>query len=416
MVGGVFSTAGDVPVRNIAQWSVLAAAETGDAAAAWTTLGAETPLGAGEVMSLAIYKDRLVVGGRFATAGLTAVNSIAQFDGTAWSGFGIGIRDAFDVLGEVRALSVVGNDLIAGGDFTLAGSVAASNIAAWDGAAWRALGTGANGAINALAEYNGQLVVGGDFNLVGGIVTADIAQWDGTVWSAVGGGIDSTISSVDALVAYKNVLIIGGNFDAVGGVTAIGVAQWDGTAWSTLGTGLGLPAGTPFVYALALYNNNVLAAGRFTTAGDVTSNCIAVWDGAAWSGLGTGIGGEVHALAVTPANTIYAGGDFETATGVATNGLALWNGTAWTSLGFVGVYDADRDVNALLLTTAFVPEEQEGESGTAAPFETWVYIVAIAGILLVNALITYFIARSVSRKAKASDDEERAPLVKGGLN
>ena len=253
VVGGVFSTAGDVPVRNIAQWSVAAAAETGDAAAAWSTMGAETPLGAGVVRSLAVYKERLVVGGSFATAGLTAVNSIAQFDGVAWSGFGIGIRDSFDLVGDVRVLGVFGNDLVAGGDFTLAGSVAASNIAAWDGTAWRALGTGANGWVHALAEYNGQLVVGGDFNLVGGVLTADIAQWDGSVWSAVGGGIDSTISSVEALVVHNNVLIIGGNFDAVGGVAAIGIAQWDGTTWSTLGAGLGLPAGTPFVYALALY-------------------------------------------------------------------------------------------------------------------------------------------------------------------
>ena len=149
----------------------------------------------------------------------------------------------------------------------------------------------------------------------------------------------------------------------------------------------------------------------------MTANCIAVWDGAAWSALGAGIGGEVHALAVTAANTIYAGGDFETATGVTTHGLTEWNGTAWSSLGFVGVYDINRDVNALLVTNAFVADDQESEvpAGTTAPFETWVYIVAIVGILLVNALITYFIARSVSRKGKA-DDEERAPLVKGGLN
>ena len=39
--------------------------------------------------------------------------------------------------------------LIIGGEFSVAGTVPASNVAAWDGAVWRALGEGTNGPVKA---------------------------------------------------------------------------------------------------------------------------------------------------------------------------------------------------------------------------------------------------------------------------
>jgi hypothetical protein len=42
--------------------------------------------------------------------------------------------------------------LVAGGWFSEAGGEAASNVAAWDGAAWQALGTGVPMEVHALAQ------------------------------------------------------------------------------------------------------------------------------------------------------------------------------------------------------------------------------------------------------------------------
>ena len=51
----------------------------------------------------------------------------------------------------VSALAVSGSDLYAGGDFTTAGGSAANNIAQWNGSSWSALGSGMNGSVYALA-------------------------------------------------------------------------------------------------------------------------------------------------------------------------------------------------------------------------------------------------------------------------
>jgi hypothetical protein len=88
--------------------------------------------------------------------------------------------------GGVYALAVSGTTLYAGGGFTTAGGVTANRIAAWDGSAWSALGSGIagsfafsrNGAsIFALAaDGSGHLFVGGDFSLAGTNVSPYIAQ------------------------------------------------------------------------------------------------------------------------------------------------------------------------------------------------------------------------------------------------
>jgi hypothetical protein len=54
--------------------------------------------------------------------------------------------------------------------------------------------------------------------------------------------------------------------------------------------------------------------GQFTTAGGVVANGIAKWNGSSWSALGSGMNGEVRALAVSGSG-LYAGGLFTTAGG-----------------------------------------------------------------------------------------------------
>ena len=62
------------------------------------------------------------------------------------------IAAASGVNNTVRALAVLPNgDLIAGGDFTTAGGTTVNSIARWNGAAWSALGAGMNNFVTALA-------------------------------------------------------------------------------------------------------------------------------------------------------------------------------------------------------------------------------------------------------------------------
>ena len=78
---------------------------------------------------------------------------------------------------------------------------------------------------------------------------------------------------------------------------------------------------------------NLYAGGFFTTAGGVSANYIAKWDGSSWSALGSGIDNLVLALAVDGAGNLYAGGSFTTAGGVIANNIAKWDGSGWSALG-----------------------------------------------------------------------------------
>jgi hypothetical protein len=90
--------------------------------------------------------------------------------------------------GDVWALAVLPNgDLVAGGDFTTAGGVAASYIARWSGTLWSPLGSGISGDVYALAVLpNGDLVAGGSFTIAGGVPSGYWAHWTdtGIPWAA----------------------------------------------------------------------------------------------------------------------------------------------------------------------------------------------------------------------------------------
>ena len=58
--------------------------------------------------------------------------------------------------------------------------------------------------------------------------------------------------------------------------------------------GFGLGDGRLILYALAVSGTNLYAGGWFTTAGGVSANYIATWDGSAWSALGSGVSWQVE--------------------------------------------------------------------------------------------------------------------------
>jgi hypothetical protein len=134
-----------------------------------------------------------------------------------------------------------------------------------------------------------------------------IARWNGSAWQPLGSGMNSTVV---ALTAYNDQLIAGGDFSSAGEVACHNIALWDGSAWQPLGEGL-----PNWVEALAVYNDELIAGGLFTTGGDVTYNHIAQWDGSTWRTLGTGLSGvldtDVFALTVY-SDELIAGGQFAT--------------------------------------------------------------------------------------------------------
>jgi hypothetical protein len=76
----------------------------------------------------------------------------------------------------------------------------------------------------------------------------------------------------------------------------------------------GVPGATGRVRAAVVDGTgNLYISGDFTLAGDViVTNGIAKWNGTNWSALGSGVNGDVRALAVSGSD-LYVGGNFTTA-------------------------------------------------------------------------------------------------------
>ena len=72
------------------------------------------------------------------------------------------------------------------------------------------------------------------------------------------------------------------------------------------------------VNVLAVSGSDIYAGGSFTTAGGVSVNYIAKWNGSAWSALGSGMNYLVDALVV--GHRRVCGGLFTTAGGVVPAG------------------------------------------------------------------------------------------------
>jgi trimeric autotransporter adhesin len=279
--------------------------------------------------------EHLVVGGNFTIAGAVRASGIALFDPVTsqWSQLG-------NLTGRVMALAVLPNgDLVAGGRSLRIGTVDAHCVARWDGSAWNPLGAGisipgpmTNRDVRAFAVHpNGDLIVGGQFGLAGGVPAGCIARWDGSTWHAMGDlFIAFFLPSCDAVVALPNGdVIAGGIFVSAGGVACNHVARWNGATWDAMSGGVTSP-GLGYVRTLSQRaNGDVIAGGFFSAVGGVPAQNIARWNGSSWSSLGAGLGNPAYASRELPNGDLLAGGNSL----VGTESVARWDGVAWSAFG-----------------------------------------------------------------------------------
>ncbi len=187
------------------------------------------------------------------------------------------------------------------------------------------------------------LVVGGSFRIAGTSVVNGIATYDfvtGT-WSGLGSGMVGTVQfgistmSVNALATLPNGdLVAGGTFHTAGGVSANNIARWDGNGWSAFGSGTsGGGANGPGVYALTtLANGDLVVGGTFAMAGGVNASRLARWDGANWNAMWSTtspFAGDVFALTTLANGHLVVGGG---------NSLARWDGATWSNVGSGGPF------------------------------------------------------------------------------
>jgi hypothetical protein len=342
--GGQFQITGVPGTDHIARWD----------GTSWMPLGSGVQYGGiTSVNALAVFDEglgpRLFVGGDFTSASGVPANRIARWDGSAWSALGNGVSGGNAIVTALANCDLgSGPALYTSGQFTSAGGAGASHIARWNGTSWSSLGSGL--AVEALAlcafdEGSGvpALFAVGLFQSAGGNPAAHyIARWNGS-WSAVGGGLDLLASAAAVLDDGQGPkLYVGGLFHLAGSVGSEFIARWDGAQWLPLSTGRGTGGQLGQVWALSVISTSagdeLFAGGAFTSVGTLPASSIARWSGGAWTSLGSGIDGNVYALA-SSANgpgggpELYAGGVFGLAGGATANCLARWDGSGWSAVG-----------------------------------------------------------------------------------
>ncbi len=335
-IAGQFYTAGGVSARGIVSWN----------GSSFDTLSSDFN-SAVDIYELLTYNDELIVYGNFWNHTDDSISGIASYDTTGtWSGLDEGVHTYV-----VSSLCNYEDKLFVGGSFDDVDSVVTLNdyCVFWDGSNWTS-GTGLNGAIRALTVFGSNVVAGGDFTIANSSEVNYVAQWNGTAWSGLSTGLSDTVY---ALTVHDDTLYAGGDF---------GVSEWSGTAWSDKGSlgntiytlasyytdliaggadelvwwdetnsqwddvGSGLNAGG-VVYALDTLDGNLYAGGKFTSP----STNIAYWDNS-WHAMSTGTNDTVFALAEFDGDMIVAGA-FTTAGGSSASKIASWSGSSWSQLG-----------------------------------------------------------------------------------
>jgi len=357
-IGGQFTQVGSLPADSFAWWDGQAWHATSDNFNDW-------------IMTLSATDDRLFAGGFFTFINGLRVNRVASWDETAWDCLGSGFLTATSVFGfgdrllvsgerpyegvtadslyawdgrdwarlgpaagtprGVLAYAVLGNDLVVGGQFSVAGM---QNVARWNGLAWSKLGTIDNGRVTALAVYNGDLYAGGDFSLGGNRYS--FGRWTGTTWQPLG---ISRVVSINSMCVHNGLLYMGGSFGSLAGFPSQNIAAWNGS--SLVSVGNGLPTG--WVNAISVFEGDLVVGGLFTSAGATSASKIARWNGTEWSVIGSGVSSNVKTIA-EHGNRLFAG--------LEDGRLCAWDGTVWTTVAtvlppFAGLFSQNGELAVL---------------------------------------------------------------------
>lgn len=183
IIGGALSVFteidGEFIASGLARWNGVSWQAVGDA-------GVQNVL---RVSALGVYNGELIIGGRFSSVGDVDALNVARWDGDEWRalGSGIGTTDFFSP--NVYALHEYNGTLVVGGTFAMAGGLVADGLARWDADEWSTFGDGAD--VYGLSDYQNGLVVGGSFSQIGNLRSNDVVMWIDCPMTCIGDVVEN---------------------------------------------------------------------------------------------------------------------------------------------------------------------------------------------------------------------------------
>lgn len=314
VAGGTFNIGG---VYGTAKWD----------GSQWSAVG--NGVSGGQAFAIKYFNDSVYLGG------LYSYHRVSKLHNNAWVTLGQGVCIEYDggCLPGVQCFEVYNGELYIGGEFkNICNQPCCNNttdvangIVRWDGFTLNQVGNPPGvqplltfgTCIKTMKAYNGYLYVGGYFSGAGGMPSWSLARWDGTNWSSVTTQILNMINS----------MVIKDDYIYMGGIS--GVVERLNLNTLVLDT-FGILNNHASVYAIAIYNDDIVIAGRnITTVNGLAIKNIARWNGSSWSSFGTGVtdfpsdDGSINALEVIGCD-LYVGGHFNDAGGLTVNSVAKW--------------------------------------------------------------------------------------------
>ena len=315
------------------------------------------------------------IGGAFNAVGGVARTGLAHIksDATVDPAFNVDIA-----VGSVRTIAVHGTSVYLAGSFTTVATVPRSGLAAV-GAADGALVAGFNpvvtptGSVSALAFIGNNVVAGGEFTAIGGGTDENLAQIDGATGAIVPAWAPAPNGAVNVIVTSGDLVYVGGEFQTIGGMPRSRVAALNAT-----GAMMGLPtdwapAPDNAVSQIAIANNSVYIAGAFANVGATPRQGLAAIDTAGtgalrdWNPTLAPSMSVVTALGAS-ADTVYVTGTFNKVGDSIRNGAAAFSAAG---TGALTPWDPNPDaaVGGLALSgeSVVLGGNQRGLGGLARP-------------------------------------------------
>ncbi len=197
-----------------------------------STVDSDGDINGGVYALAADSNGTLYAGGQFSNMDtIPQADHVAAFDGS-WHAMGSGTGPGLGAVDSyVRSLTASGTDVYIGTDSVNVAQIAnADHVARWNGSAWSAVGSNTAGTdgwfpgvsfINALTTSGPMLFAAGSFQNANGVATADnIAYFDGATWRPIGSngaGNGPMIANMVALSVFRSKLEAAGNFTSAGG-------------------------------------------------------------------------------------------------------------------------------------------------------------------------------------------------------